>query len=50
MFKIDKPIDSQNMDKLQQVKHDLDKQFTNTNLELNFDHMRMTIGKILKTR
>jgi hypothetical protein len=45
MLEITKPIDSQDMDKLQQVKNDLDKQFTYTDLGLNFDHMQMTIGK-----
>jgi hypothetical protein len=45
-----KPIDCQYTKKLEKVKPTLDKQFEYTNPSLNYEHMRTTVGKFLKTK
>jgi hypothetical protein len=45
-----KPIDAQFEEKLQEVKDCLDKQFNYIEPSLDFNHMWMTAGGLMKTR
>jgi len=45
-----KNIDCQSKEKLENLRENLDKQFVYIELRLNFEHMHVTIGKILKTQ
>jgi hypothetical protein len=45
-----KSIECQSKEKLEKTKENLDKQFVYIELRLSFEHMCVTIGKILKTK
>ncbi len=50
LLDVTKPIDYQLLEKLIDVKKKLEKQFDYSQLGMNLEHMRVTIGRILKTR
>jgi hypothetical protein len=45
-----KNISCQSKEKLEKMKENLDKEFVYIELRLSFEHMCVTIGKILKTK
>jgi hypothetical protein len=50
LLDVTKPINYQLLEKLIDVKEKLEKQFDYSQPCMNLEHMRVTIGRILKTR